>query len=242
MICTLALATLLGACGRDDPAAAGPDRAPATAPAVPSPHDGVLRARIEATPVADPRSTADSSTAGPVADDIVLVGDSVLVLVADELAGLLDATLHVDAADCRTLARPVTGPCGGVPAGVTVDSGLDALERSLAGRAEPPDAAVLVLANNASVDAGQLDAAMAASSGIDRVWWVNTRIDGFGRQDSNNRLLDELAARDPRARVVDWFSASEGEGLLADNVHPNDVGQRRLARLIAGHLRDGGRP
>lgn len=171
--------------------------------------------------------------------DVLLVGDSVLVLVADDLAANVGSTLHVDAADCRRLERSITGPCGGVPAGVEVAGGIDAVRSALAAAERPPDAAVFVLANNSSITRADVDAVMAATAGIDHVWWVNTRIVGFGRQDPNNRVLAEVAATDPRAGLVDWFTASEGEAWLTDNVHPNDAGQAELAALIEDRLRCG---
>lgn len=182
---------------------------------------------------------AGTADAGP---DLLFVGDSVLVLIADELAGRIEGTLHIDGADCRRLDRAVTGPCGGVPSGVDVDSGLDAVRAAVADLAAEgivPDAIVLVLANNASVGRPDLDAVMEATAGIPHVWWVNTRIEGFGRQDPNNRALAELAAADPRAGVVDWFTASAERDLLADNVHPDEAGQAALAQLIRDRLRCG---
>ena len=179
------------------------------------------------------------STPGPTVRHVLLVGDSVAVIVADELARDLRAELHVDAVDCRRLDRPIVGPCGQVPAGVEVDDGVSALARAvddLAAAGIVPDAAVLILADNSAVTRSDLDAAMRAAAGIAHVWWVNNRT-GFGRQDPNNRLLDQLAADDPRAGVVDWFSASEGQDWLADNVHPNDAGRTALARLIADRVR-----
>ena len=200
---------------------------------MPAPEDGAIQASIQAIDVGD----------GDVVDrPVLLVGDSVLVSIADDLAGVADAALHVDAVDCRTLAEELDGGCGGVPAGATIDSGLDAVEGAIdlvaptegAGRA---GVAVLVLANNATFSPEDLDAAMAATGGAHRVWWVNARIEGFGRQDINNGLLEDLAARDPRAGVIDWFGASEGhDDWFTDHVHPNDEGQARLAELIADHL------
>jgi hypothetical protein len=198
-------------------------------PTIAAPRDGVLRTRID----------AGGPTGGPTdVDDVLLVGDSVLVLIADDLAREVDATLYVDAVDCRKLADASRGGCGGVPDGKTIDSGIEAIERAIEAfdGAPLPDAAVLVLANNATITSEGVDAAMAATAGIDRVWWVNARIDGFGRQDLNNSVLDDLAARDPRAGVVDWFEASDGQDWFADHVHPDDTGQRALAHLVAKNL------
>ena len=195
------------------------------------PVDGVLRVRV-AEP--DPASTAP--------DEVLVVGDSVAVLVADDLAGALGAALYVDGADCRELGETLPGGCGGVPAGTEVESGIDAIRSSLTALAAEgvvPDVAVLVLADNSSITAAELDEAMAAADGITKVWWVNARIHGFGRQDTNNELLDDLSARNPRAGVVDWYGASADEDWLADHVHPNEAGQAAYARLVARHVECG---
>ena len=224
------------ACTEPPPTVAGGEVTTTTGaapgPTVPPPRDGALRTRIDASEIG-----ADRLASG--VDDVLLVGDSVLVLIADDLARELGATLHVDAVDCRELADASSGGCGGVPEGTTIDSGIEAIERALTAiddDAALPDAAVLVLANNATITAEGVDAAMAATAGIERVWWVNARIDGFGRQDLNNAVLDDLADRDPRAGVIDWFGASEGQDWFADHVHPDDTGQRALARLVAKNL------
>ncbi len=159
-VAVLAVAVLASACGDDQPTVATP---PPTAPpstvlaaavprTVPPPVDGALRADLTGAPAAD----------GPA--EVLLFGDSVSVLIADELAADIDGRLHVDGVDCRRLDIGFTGPCGGVPAGTSVPSGLVGLRRTvdeLDQAGEAPDAAVLVIANNAALHADDLDAAMA---------------------------------------------------------------------------------
>lgn len=193
----------------------------------PPPTAGELRARVSGIGT------------DPAPDDVLLVGDSVMVLVTDDVATRLSSDLHIDAADCRRIDMDVQGPCGGVPAGAVVVNGVDALADQhdlLVAEGIAAEAAVVILANNSSVTDEQLDEAMAAVPDIPRVWWVTTRIEGYGRQDPNNRALSALAERNDRARVIDWYAASEDEDWLADNVHPNDDGQRALGRLIARHV------
>lgn len=202
---------------------------PTTVRTVPEAVDGALRAEV-------PR--ARGPRRGAIEHEVLLYGDSVALLVADDLAIELDAPFVVDAVDCRRLDRGFTGPCGGVPRGVDVPSGVDGLGPAAAMLDEPSDAvAIVVIANNAAIDARDLDQAMALLRPLRRVWWVTARVDGRGWQDPNNALLADLAARDPRAGVIDWFAASEGRGWLVDNVHPGDDGQAALARLVAAHLR-----
>lgn len=226
----IAGAIALTAC---DDASSEVTRAPAgetvtsTSAVAPPPTAGELRARVSGIGTE------------PAPDDVLLVGDSVMALVADDIALRLSSELHVDAADCRRIDMDVQGPCGAVPSGVVVSDGVEALtdqHRDLAAGGVTPDVAVVILANNSSLTDERLDAAMAAVPDVARVWWVTTRIEGFGRQDPNNRALAALAERDPRARVIDWFEASEDEDWLADHVHPNEEGQRALGRLVARHV------
>ncbi len=232
----LTVAAGFGASCSGTEAATPPAPTTTTAPlrTVPDPVGGALRAEVP--PPDDPRP-------GAVEHEVLLYGDSVAVLVADDLALELDAPLVVDAVDCRRLDRGFTGPCGGVPSGAAVPSGVDGVAPAAATLDDPASAeAVVVIANNAALDAGDLDATMAALAPLPRVWWVTTRVDGRGWQDPNNRLLTELADRDPRAEVIDWFGASEGRDWLVDNVHPGDEGQAALADLVAAHLRCGCTP
>lgn len=225
----LSMALIAAACGNATSAEQDPDRS-GTATASPitlAPTEGSLEVDVNGVGIESP------------AENVLLVGDSVLVLVADDLANSLDARIYVDSADCRRLDSSVTGPCGGVPSGAEITDGITALqtqvERLNALRVRP-DAAVVVLANNATVTEELLDSAMEALGDVPQVFWVNTRIEGFGRQDINNAELDALAERNERALIVDWFAASEGRDWLADNVHPNEEGQTALADLIVDHI------
>lgn len=231
---TLAGLALLSACGTSDGATVSPppDTAPATTTApfrtVPEPEAGGLQVHVPA-----PEAAGD-------ADAVLLFGDSLAVLVADDLAGVTTAGLHVDGIDCRRLDLGFRGPCGGVPDGVAVPAGVDDLRRGadrLAAAGVTLDAAVVVLGNNGALSAANLDAAMDALAEVPRVWWVTTGVEARGWRAPNNRLLEELADRHPRARVVDWASASAGNDWLVDHVHPDGTGQAALADLVATHLR-----
>lgn len=237
LVTSAALAVALGACGAEPGGTVAAGEEPVsttTAPerTVPAATDGSLRAHVPAAEPAEPVEPTEAAIG-----EVLLYGDSVALLLADDLAAALSEPLTVDAVDCRRLDAGFEGPCGGVPAGTTVASGLEDLERA-AGELEQPSAAaaVVVIANNAALRAEQLDAAMATLTGVPRVWWVTARVGGRGWQDPNNQLLDELAARDERARIIDWFAASAGQDWLADNVHPDDQGQAALAELVAAHL------
>jgi hypothetical protein len=226
---TLALA-ILGGCSASggEPAAADGPATTTTEPrrAVPEPVAGALSTYVDAVEEADREA------------ELLLFGDSVAVLIADELAHELDRPLVVDAVDCRRLDLGFDGPCGEVPAGTAVPPALEDLRAAVDLLDEPATAAaVVVLANNAAVRARDLDAAMAALAPLRRVWWVTTSVQGRGWRDPNNALLADLAARDPRAGVIDWYAASAGRQWFGDHVHPDEVGQAALAELVTTHLR-----
>jgi hypothetical protein len=224
-------AGLLPGCTQADPSVAAGSEATTTTTtepprAVPAPVAGALAVKLPAT---------QPGTADP---ELLLFGDSVAVLVADEMARDLDRPLVVDAVDCRRLDRGFEGPCGGVPGGEVVAPAVDDLAPAVARLDDPARAtAVVVIANNAALAAADLEASMAALQPVPRVWWVTTGVAGRGWRDPNNALLADLAARDPRAGLIDWFAASDGRPLLADHVHPDDTGQAVLADLIADHVR-----
>jgi hypothetical protein len=226
----LAALALLGACSQpapEDSGAVDQRSSTTTEPrrTVPGPADGAVRVAV---------GPAEPDTPDP---KVLLFGDSVAVLLADELAAELDGPLVVDAVDCRRLDAGFQGPCGGVPAGTVVGASLDTLSANAAGVTDPDIVGVVVLANNAALRAEDLDRAMTALDGFHRVWWVTARVVGPPWQDPNNALLADLAERDPRAGVIDWFAASEGRDWLADGVHPTDEGQAVLAALVAEHVR-----
>lgn len=227
----------MGGCSTERPAVDVTRVAPREATATPDDD--------EATPAPVDGALAFDRVGGSADPVILAVGDSVLVLIADELAARLDGALTIDGTDCRRLDQGFTGSCGQVPAGTRVLGGIDAIAHDVADlglRNISPTVGVVVLANNSSLAADDLDAAMAAFGPVEAVYWVNTRIDGFGRQDPNNRALDALAERNPRAIVVDWFAASADRDWRDDHVHPNAAGQIALADLIADAIACGCRP
>lgn len=192
------------------------------------------------------RSDADTASGGTASArpaQVLLFGDSVARLFGDDLTAAIDwdAELTVDGTDCRRLDRGFDGPCGGVPAGTHVTSGLDGLREAIDG-GDRFDAVVVVIANNAALDVDDLDEAMAVLADVPTVWWVTTSVEGRGWRDPNNALLIDLASRDDRARTIDWNTEAGGRDLLADHVHPNEEGQQVLAALVADHLRCGCTP
>lgn len=234
---TLALAalatTVAAACGVPAGEVAAPAPGETTAPpttevrTVPDAVDGALRARVP-EPAGYPDDFPDLET--------LLFGDSVALLVADDLARASRAPLTVDAVDCRRLDAGFTGPCGGVPAGAPVASGLADLVEVATGLEEPGrTVAVVIIANNAALERGDVEAAMDALGDLHRVWWVTARV-GRGWQDANNELIAQVVPRRDNGGVIDWYAASTGHEWLADHVHPDETGQAALADLVTEHL------
>ena len=240
---------LLAACGGagagpatdralDEPAA--PSTTATTAPVertVPDPVDGTLRTRIDAALLPEQRPVDDHAP-----DDVLLFGDSVSVLVADEVAAGISSNLHVDGIDCRRLDLAFVGPCGGVPAGRAVPTGVEGLADAmdeLADEGISPGAVVVVMANNAALRQDDVDAAMDLLADVPMVWWVTTNVSGRGWRDPNNELLADLAEGSDQVGLIDWYAYSLGEDWVSDLVHPNDEGQVALGGLIAATLRCG---
>lgn len=244
LLVVIALAAT-GGCGADSesrtPAASTstnePDGSGVTAPPDESTVPG--RARAADRDLVDPDAGLVQEYIDRDGDHTTLfIGDSVLVSVTDDLAGLVDGDLVFDAAECRRLAETVRIRCGGTSVR-EISSGIVRIETAmtiLAASGIVPDAVVLVLANNSTVEPEHLDEAMDLLDAVPQVWWVNARIRGYGRQDLNNEALDDLARRESNADVIDWYGESDDPDWFRDHVHPNDRGQRSLADLIGDHL------
>lgn len=166
--------------------------------------------------------------------EVLFVGDSVLVSIEDELDRQGEVEADVYAVECRALESPAYGPCGSVPAGTTITSGLDAVSEALDEHPDP-DAIVLVLANNSRVTDEAVDEAMALVPNDRPVWWVLPLVDREWEQD-NVDTLRAAQRRHPAIGIIDWPALARGKPWLRDEVHPNDTGQQALASLIINRL------
>jgi hypothetical protein len=163
-----------------------------------------------------------ATSAGANVDDVFLVGDSVMAGAEDALrAGLAGRRVTISTWVGRQLWQ-----------------GVDEIQ---AHRGEIGDAAVVHLGNNwygtpASLDS-QIDRAMHALDGVDRVVWVNTHnhTDWMG---AVNAGIGRARARWPQLLVVDWAAAvSRDRGLVyADGTHLTPRGRGVYAGLIVSAL------
>jgi hypothetical protein len=205
-----------------DPAADGSDSSDADPPEA--------TFEVDETPAIDRPALAPADPP----NEVLFVGDSVLVSIEDELDQQGEVEADVYAVECRALESPAYGPCGSVPAGTTITSGLDALSEALVEHPDP-DAIVLVLANNSLVTDEAVDQAMALIPPDRPVWWVLPLVDREWEQD-NVDTLRSAQKRYPAIGIIDWPALARGKPWLRDEVHPNDIGQQALAGLIINRL------
>jgi lysophospholipase L1-like esterase len=99
-----------------------------------------------------------------------------------------------------------------------------------------PSRVIVQIGENGPLLSDDVRALRHALRGVDRVVLVNVRVPRSWVAEVNG-TLDEAAAGWPAARVVDWYGASAGGGLLYDDgTHPNARGARVYAHLVEGAL------
>jgi peptidoglycan/LPS O-acetylase OafA/YrhL len=160
-----------------------------------------------------PVGTLTPATA-PTGEDVLVVGDSVMVGTTPALQQRLPA-IDVDAEVGRQLRDAAD-----------IVAGL-----SGSGRMRPT--VVVHLGNNGSATPEQLDRLMEQLAGAQRIVFVTANAPRPWRDAVNERLAD-LAANHPNVRVLDWNAVVEHEdGLIGgDNVHVTPTGAQRLADLV----------
>lgn len=138
------------------------------------------------------------------------------------------------------------GPAGhdALPACAVVDAAVSRQAStlpelaSIAAAAHPPFV-VIHLGTNGTISPGDLDAALASLTDIDRVVIVTVQLAGSRSwEEPNNELLRAAPERHPNTVLADWDAMSEGVGgLLADDFgHLTAVGAAHYALVIAGAL------
>ena len=163
------------------------------------------------TPTPDPTLTPKST--------ILAFGESVMIQGAEALAKDL-GPVRVDAA-----------------VGRHINEGIEILQRRAA-TGSLADTVIVQLGNNGPFRAGQFDAVMNALVGVPRVVWVNVRVPRDWEA-HNNRVIASGISHYPNARLVDWYTATEGRTDLfwKDGYHPRPKGAKLYADLIAAEVR-----
>jgi hypothetical protein len=168
------------------------------------------------TTTAAPQTTAPltPATSAPTGEDVLVVGDSVMVGATPALQQRLPA-VDIDAEVGRQLRDA---------ADIVAD--LDG-----AGRMRP--VVVVHLGNNGSATPDQLDRLMQQLAGAQRIILVTANAPRPWRDAVNDRFGD-IASDHPNVTVLDWRAVVEHEdGLIgSDGVHVTPLGAQRLADLV----------
>jgi lysophospholipase L1-like esterase len=162
--------------------------------------------------------TPATSTSSGTGDNVLVVGDSVMVGATPALQQRLPA-VDIDAEVGRQLRDAAD-----------ILSGLNS-----EGRLRP--VVVVHLGNNGSATPEQLDRLMAQLSGVQRVVLITANAPRPWRDAVNDRFSN-LAADHPNITVLDWRAVVEHEdGLIgSDGVHLTPTGAQRLAELVSSAI------
>ena len=94
---------------------------------------------------------------------------------------------------------------------------------------------VVELGTNGTVTSSQVDAMVAAATGVQRIVFVNVCVPRSWAATDNQVLADGVARHPGLAVLADWnaLATPHPEWFAADQVHLNPVGSQALAALIA---------
>ncbi|PFG35617.1 peptidoglycan/LPS O-acetylase OafA/YrhL [Flavimobilis soli] len=175
--------------------------------------------KVSATPSASPGASAEPSPertepAPLTGADVTIIGDSVTLASAEELAKVLP-----DAAIDAEVSRSMLAAPG--------------IMANLEKKGRLRDVVVLSLATNTTLRRDQVADVMEAVGPERRVIFVNA----YGARSwikGTNKELARAAKDYPNVVVADWSGAisKKGEGLAADGVHPNPSGAKVYARVV----------
>lgn len=118
-----------------------------------------------------------------------------------------------------------------------IGEGIEILERRAAD-GKLADTVIVQLGNNGPFRAGQFDAVMDTLRDVPLVVWVNVRVPREWEA-HNNRIIASGITKYPKARLVDWYAATDGRPELfwKDGYHPRPEGAELYADLIAAAAR-----
>jgi peptidoglycan/LPS O-acetylase OafA/YrhL len=161
-----------------------------------------------------PSSVVSTTTA---ANDVLAIGDSVMLDGAAELTQDLGPSTVVDAV-----------------VGRQVSDGIARLaDYQAAGRLAGVTALVIGLGTNGPMTITQCDQILNLASGVPRVIFVNVRMPRPWESITNDTLA-ACTARQPRVLLVDWYDASAAPGVLGpDEIHSTPAGATLYASLVA---------
>jgi len=160
------------------------------------------------------RPTIPATT--PPANDVLAIGDSVMLDAATDLKQDLGPSSVVDAV-----------------VGRQVSDGIDRLTAyRAAGRLTGLTALVIGLGTNGPMSVAQCDQLLSLASGVPRVVFVSVRMPRPWESVTNESLLT-CTARQPGVALVDWYDASVAPGVLGpDQIHSTLAGATLYASLV----------
>ena len=93
---------------------------------------------------------------------------------------------------------------------------------------------IIHLGTNNTVEETTLDEIMVPLKDVPLVLFITVHVPSEVRQNTNNRLINELPARYENVKVLDWFAVAQAhpEYLYSDKTHIRLEGQRVYADLI----------
>jgi hypothetical protein len=205
------------------PAAAVPTTPPSTAPATTAPPTTAATTTLPPTPVpaAAPTPTDGAPLAAGTAGapgGALCVGDSVMLGASADYQDTLGACTTVDATVSRQMSD---GPS------------------AVRAHAPYPDAVVVHLGSNGTVDRADLDALLGELRDVPEVVLVTVQLRGSRSWEGQaNGEIAAARARWPNVRVADWKAASDPHPDYTDEdgIHLSRAGARAYAATIAAAL------
>jgi peptidoglycan/LPS O-acetylase OafA/YrhL len=164
-----------------------------------------------------PGTVAPTTLVTVAPNDVLAIGDSVMLDAAADLKADLGPSTVVDAV-----------------VGRQVSDGIDRLnEYRAAGRLTGLTALVIGLGTNGPMSVAQCDQILSLAAGIPRVVFVNVRMPRPWESITNDTLAT-CTARQPRVTLVDWYDASAASGVLGpDQIHASPAGATLYASLVS---------
>lgn len=163
-----------------------------------------------------PGTVAPTTVTTAPPNDVLAIGDSVMLDAAADLKQDLGPSTVVDAV-----------------VGRQVSDGIDRLtDYRAAGRLTDLTALVIGLGTNGPMSVAQCDQILNLAVGVPRVVFVNVRMPRPWESITNGTLAT-CTAHQPRVTVVDWYDASAAPGVLGpDQIHASPAGATLYASLV----------
>ncbi len=203
----------------DDAAATGPTSTPTSERTTTTRPPSTTSTTTTAAPPAAPTTAAPAAPPPPPAAGTALcIGDSVMLGASPQYLNTLSMCGTVDAEQSRQFS--------GAPAAV-------------AAHAPYPEAVVVHLGNNGTVDRGDVDRVMSQLGGVRRVVFVTIQLRGTRSWEGQaNGEIRAAADRYPNVAIADWKAASDGrpDYTRSDGIHMSPAGGPVYAATIAAAL------